>query len=176
MSVVPSTIQTPMQYADELLMVCAAAVGDTVAGPIERVYVSPGRPVLDCEQLTISLVRIGEANTAIATTLGQGKRHSTGRVNLLGFLVTVARDCVPVLDEKGNVPTAADIEASANEVIEDIWAIWSYLYWSFRRGELLGGVCDTFIVDGAIALETEGTLAGFEMEFRVNIPGLLNAS
>jgi hypothetical protein len=57
-----------------------------------------------------------------------------------------------------------------------VWAIWTYLYSAFRRGELLGGACDDLIMDGAIAIETEGTLAGFEVEFRVNIPGIVNAS
>jgi len=169
-----STIQTPFAYAEDLLAVCSDAVTATAAGAIDRVYVSPGRPAYDCEQLTIALISIGEAATAIPTTLAAGKRHVTGRVNLLGFLVTVLRDCVPVLDGD-RAPEGAAIALSAAEVVEDVFAIWSYLYWAFKRGELLGGTCDDLFMDGARAVETEGTLAGFEVEFRVNIPGILNA-
>lgn len=174
MSIIPSSIQTPFAYAEELLAVCEDAVAATTSGAIDRVYVSPGRPAYDCEQLTIALVSLGEADTAVATTLARGRRPVTGRVNLLGFLVTVLRDCVPVLEGE-SPPAPASIAASASEVIEDVWAIWSYLYWAFRRGELLGGACDDLMMDAAIAIETEGTLAGFEIEFRVNIPGILNA-
>jgi hypothetical protein len=176
MAVEPATLQTPYEYAEELLDVLAAAVGDTQAGAIERVYVAPGRPAHDCEQLTISLIGVGEADTVVVSALALGKRHKTGRVNLLTFLVTVIRDCVPTIDDNGNLPTSEDEQASASEVIEDVWAIWTYLYWAFRRGELLGGKCDDLVMDGAIAIETEGTLAGFEVEFRVNIPGIVNAS
>ncbi len=170
----PATIQTPFQYAEDLLALCLDAVTATAAGAIDRVYVSPGRPAYDCEQLTISLMSVGEAATVAPTSLSPGKRHVTGRVNLLGFLVTVLRDCVPILDGD-RAPEGDAIALSAAEVIEDVWAIWTYLYWAFRRGELLEGTCDSLFMDGARAVETEGTLAGFEIDFRVNIPGILNA-
>jgi hypothetical protein len=176
MSTVPSTLSTPIEYASELLDAISDAIGDTVGGPIERRYVSPGRPVFDCEQLTITLAGIGEADTVVGSSLAIGKRHTTGRVNLLHFLVTIVRDCVPTLDDNGNVPSVDEIEASADQVVQDVWAIWTYLYSAYRRGELLGGRCSELIMDGAVALETEGTFASFEVHFRVSIPGIVNAS
>ena len=171
----PATIQTPFAYAEDLLAICEDAVTATSAGAIDRVYVSPGRPVYDCEQLTIFLDSIGEASTATSTSLAVGKRHVTGRVNLLGFVVTVLRDCVPVLEDDGSIPTPENIALSAQEVVEDVWAIWTYLYWAFKRGELLDGICDDLFMDSAQAIDTSGALAGFEVSFRVNIPGIANA-
>ena len=171
-----STIQSPFLAAEDLLALCGDAVAATTAGAIDRVYVSPGRPAYDCEQLTIALVSIGEAGTAVGAALGAGKRHVYGRVNLLGFLVTVLRDCVPVLNAAGTgPPEEADSAAAASEVVEDVFAIWSYLYWAYKRGELLGGTCTGLYMNGATAVETEGTLAGFEINFQVELPGILNA-
>ena len=172
-----STLTTPYDFAVELLELCHQAVSDTTGGAIARRYVSPGRPAYDCEQLTVAVWTLGEADTVVAGPMAAGKRHMSGRVNLVGFLITVLRDCVPVLNEEQSGPPDADkIQASAKLVDQDVWAIWTYVYAEMRRGGLFGGRCEDLFMDGARALETEGTLAGFEVEIRANIPGIINAS
>jgi hypothetical protein len=169
-----STLQTPTEYADQLLTLCAAAVADAVGGAIDRAYLSPGRPVIDCEQITVSLISLGDAPFATTSSVGGGKRHITGALNLLGFLITVARDCVPIVEDE-TLPDPDEINAAAVEVQEDVWSIWTRIRQEQRDGELFGGLCDHLFYDGARALETEGGFAGWEIEFRAEIAGILTS-
>ena len=167
-----STLQTPTVYAQELLDLAATAVASAVGGPISRRYLSPGRPAADCEQLTVTLISIGDAPMAALSSIGAGYRHITGALNLLGFLVTVFRDCVPVIEDTRYVPSAEDINAAGVEAQEDVWAIWTAVRKAQVAEELFGGACDHLFFDGALALETEGSFAGWEIEFRAEIAGI----
>lgn len=167
-----STLQTPTAYANELLDLCATAVAAAAGGPITRQYLSPGRPAADCEQLTVSLISIGDAPMATTSGIGAGYRHLTGALNLLGFLVTIFRDCVPVIDDDFHVPPADEIDAAAVIGQEDVWAIWTAVRQAQVNEELFGGACDHLFFDGAFSLDTEGSLAGWEIQFRAEIAGI----
>lgn len=170
---VASTLQTVTEYAQELLDLCDAAISTTVGGPIARSYISPGRPPWDCEQITVHLSSLGDAPFAVTSSVGGGRRHITGATNLLGFAITVVRDCVPTIDDRGLFPDEADIQLSAVEGHEDVWAIWTAVRLAQMDGTLFGGTCDHLFFDGAVALDTEGGFAGFEILFRVEIAGIL---
>jgi len=170
-----STLQSLTQYAAELLALCEDALTPTVGGVILRSYLSPGTPAFDCEQLTVDVQSLGDADMTTLSTLGAGGRHITGALNLIGFRVTVVRDCVPTLEEDGDFPDPIDMQAKAVEVQEDVWAIWTRVRTAKMEGTLFDGRCNKLFFDGARALETAGGTAGWEIDFRANIPGFVNS-
>ena len=169
-----STLETPFVYAGQLLDVANAAIGDTIGGPIDRVYVSPGRPAFDCEQLTVHLESFGDFIARRCRRRVPGRTHIIGKVNMVGFVVTIVRDCVPTMDDRGNPPSPDDIEAAAEEIAQDVWAVWTGVYNAKREDSLFGGRCDYLFYDGADVLETEGTFAAWELRFRAEIAGIIS--
>jgi hypothetical protein len=115
---------------------------------------------------------VGEADTTVSSAIGVARRHITGRINLLTFLVTVVRDCAPGMDDNGNPPPPDEIDAAASVMFEDTWAIWTGVYRAMRDGDLFGGRCDLLRFDGARALDTSGGLMAVEIEFSADIPGI----
>ena len=165
-----TTLTTPTEYAQELLDLCSVALADTVGGPVDREYLSAGRPVLDCEQLTVSVTSLGDASFPAQSVVGAGQRHITGALNLYGFLVTIVR-CVPTIDENGAIPTVGEESDAAAKVHQDLIAIWNAVRQAKRSDDLFGGSCELLFFDGARALDSEGGLGGWEIEFRADISG-----
>jgi hypothetical protein len=180
-SIVESTLETPWEYAKELLELCQSLLADTEddtvednpGGEIERAYRWFGRVAADCEQLTVSWFGLGEAQTAGASALSGGRRHVYGRINMITFLVTVIRDCVPVLNEsETGPPTIARSEASARELTRDAWALWTGIYRTMKDEGLFGGRCSSLWMIRCQPLEPMGELAGFELEIAAEIDGI----
>lgn len=170
-----STLKTPWEYADELLAVAHEALEDTEDGSVDlrfRIWGRPAAPTPGCEQLTVSGWSLGELGTLTPTVGGVGKRHVTGRVNLLGFLVTLFR-CAATFDEQGNPPTSEQIEDASEPMFDSVWAIWTRVYQEMRAGDLFDGRCMELFFDGARALDTSGGLHGAEIEFRAEIDGIV---
>lgn len=172
MSVLESTLLTPTEYAQELLDLCSDAIAETEGGEIARRYIWTGRPAFDCEQLTVSGVSLGEAPTGALSAMGTGRRHVTGRVNLIGFLVCIVRDCAPQMNGR-SAPDPDALTAHASEIQQDVWAVWTAVYRAMREGTLFGGRCDHLFFDGAQALESSGTLSAWEILFRAEILGII---
>jgi hypothetical protein len=171
-TVVESTLTTPFEYAEELLELCAAAIADTDGGPIDLQYVEWGRPAYDCEELVVSGMGFGEADTRTDTSLGAGKRTVHGRVNLVSFTVTVVR-CAAVMDDNGNSPTKEQTEAKSAEMFAAVWAIWTRVYRAKRDGDLFEGKCMDLFFDGASSVDASGGLYGAEIRFRAEIAGII---
>lgn len=184
MPVVESTLETPFDYAEDLLALCQTllaetedvTVEDNPGGEIDRAYVWFGRPPVDCEQVTVSWYGFGEAATAGVSALSAGRRHIHGRVNMLTFLITVVRDCVPILSTaEDGAPEIERAEASSRELIRDAWSLWSGIYRTMRDEELFGGRCSKLWMIRADPLEPMGELAGFELELATEIDGMLSS-
>lgn len=170
----PSTLATLTGYAQELLTLASAAVADTVGGEIDRTFLSPPGPPFDCEQISVEVISLGEAPTAVTTSIGAGRRNLTGALNLVGFRVMVIRDCIPGLDDEGNFPGEGELTAAATTLHEDLFAVWTRVRTAQREGDLFGGKCDHLFYDGASAIETQGSMAGYQIDFRAEIAGFVN--
>ncbi len=169
------TVESLTAYADELLGIASAALVDTIGGPIDREALTAGSPSFDCEQITVDVRSLGDAAMSTLSTLGAGSRHLHGAVNLIGFRVTVVRECIATIEEDGEFPSVAEMRTDAETVHQDVWAIWSKIRSTMNAGDLFGGRCSKIFFDGARALPIEGGTAGWEIDFRVNIPGFANS-
>lgn len=168
-----TTLATPYDYAADLLALCESAIAETSEGAIGRAYVSPGLPAIDCATIAVTTINLGEAPTAAQSALSTGHRHRLAAVNLLGFAVTLARDCVPVSDGRSaRPPLPDDLSAAAAIVTEDVWAVWNAITEAMACGELFGGRCVELFMDGAAALATSGMTAGFVLQLRTAIGGI----
>lgn len=168
-----STLSTPYDYAEDLLDLCEVALAATAAGAIGRAYVSPGLPAIDCATLAVTTLNLGEAPTATGAALLPGHRHRIAAINLLGFAITIARDCVPVADGRSaRPPLPADLSAAAAIVTTDVWAVWNAISEAMSEGNLFGGRCTELFMDGAAALATSGMTAGFVLQLRTAIGGI----
>lgn len=161
-------------FAAEWLTTCADAVATTVGGAIDRSYVSPGPPAWDCcPQLTVHVGGPSEGDTApLAPPLQPGHRtRQVGIVPLVPLTATVIR-CVPITD--GNTPpTAAVLEAAAQEVDEDVWAIWAMTRQRFEEGTLFPSPSGSreLIFQPALVSAPEGGCAGWQIPVQVAIGG-----
>lgn len=176
MSVTPSTIATPFTFAGDLLTVCSAALAATVGGTVPRAYVSPGLPALDCECVVVTPVGLAQAPTSPSDPgMAVARRLSRFYVNELGFSITIARDCMPVVANNyggPNAPTVAQLESAAQVLTEDVWAVWNAIDAAFRTGDLFEGRCSFLYLDGAFALATSGAIGGWQIDLRTQIDGI----
>lgn len=165
----------PYDYAEALLEICSDALAETAAGAIDRAYVSPGLPSIDCATLAVTVLGLGEGFTSPGSPpLATGHRHIYGRLNLLGFAISIARDCVPTGDAR-NAPSTDDLEAAALIVTSDVWTIWERIPQAMAEGSLFEGRCFELMMDNAGALATKGGTAGFQINLRAAIGGIPRA-
>lgn len=154
---------------------CEDAVSTTIGEAINRAYVSNGAPAFDCPpQLTVHAGGPAEADTApLSPPLAPGQRASvTGAVHLVNITATVIR-CAPIVDDRGEAPSASAIETSANEVLQDVWAIWNFTRKKHRANLLFASPSGRreLILDPAISVPTEGGAAGWSIPIRVQLDG-----
>jgi hypothetical protein len=163
---------------DEYLTACVAAVATAPGGEIDRFFVSPGPPAWDCcPQLTVHAGGPAEGDTApLNPPLQPGHRAEVGIVNLVAMTATVIR-CVPTFDEQtGRFPDAASIDAAAQATLGDCWAIWNHLLTLKRAGGIFAGLDGDarereMFLDPAVALNTSGGCAGWQLQIRVQLWG-----
>jgi hypothetical protein len=161
------------EYAQELLDLCEAALATTDEGVPSVVYLAVPGPAYDCDQLTVENMGLGDAPLATTSTLGGGRRI-TAAINFVSFRVKIVR-CVPTIDDSGNPPDPAAVAARAAVLNQDVWSIWTRVRTEQREGTLFGGDCDHLFYDGATAIEEEGGIAGYQIDFRAEIAGFINA-
>lgn len=174
-AIAEATLTTWYEYAEEIQALLEAALAETDAGAVDESWIDWNRPALyptECDQLVISGMSVGESNTLGQPSSG-GVRHIHGRVNLVGFLVTVARSCAPAPDDRGNLPSVAEKSAAAKELFDSAWACWTRIYQTAKAGELFTGKSRELYMDGITSLETSGTLMAFELQFRAEIYGII---
>ncbi len=139
-------------------------------GAPERSFVSAGTPALDCcPQLTVHVAAVTEAATA-PFGLATGNRDRSGRINHVSLIVTIAR-CVQGLSQKGmEAPDVIDLDATAQQVDADGWALWNHIWSMWAAGELFT-VCGEVFFDGLRALNSDGGCAGWTLAIRVALDG-----
>lgn len=174
-AVVEATLTTWYEYAEEVKTLLEAALAETDAGPVGESWVDWERPALyptECDQLVVSGLNLGQSNT-IGQPSSAGVRHIHGAVNLVGFLVTVARSCAPLPKDNGDLPTPEEKSAAAKEMFDSGFACWTRIYQTAKAKALFEGKGRELYLDGLRALPTNGTLMGFELEFRAEIYGII---
>lgn len=168
----------------EYLDACEAAVALSPGGAIGRAFVSPGPPAWDCcPQLTVHAGGPAEGDTApLSPPLQAGHRPEVGIVNLIAMTATVIR-CVPGLQDGSDLlPSPEDIEAAAVATLGDVWTIWNHLLTLKRDGSIFAGPYDgdphqrEMFLDPAVALNTAGGCAGWQLQIRVQLGGYRTVS
>jgi len=168
-----STVATAFGYAQELLTLCDTVLTATPQGTIDRQYISPGPPALDCATLCVWVTSFGDDAIASGDARRTGHQHIYGWLNLIGFSIIIVRDCVPVSGpQMGSAPLADDLTAAAETIVADVWAIWDEIPKAMEDDVLFGGRCSELYMDSAVALQTSGQLAGFQIDLRAAIRGI----
>jgi hypothetical protein len=174
----PSTIDTLGDYAVELLQVCEAAIAKTDAGPIDRAFISPGNPALDCpEQLTVNLSSIAYDTTQPTIpppAPGHRSAKRFGSLILATYKITAVR-CIPV-GRGPNVnlyqpPTPAEQQAAALSIVQAAWSCWNDITNAVAAGTIFGGPCKAVYLDALAPLEPSGGSAGWTLQVRAAIDG-----
>lgn len=157
--------------AREWLALCEAAVATTVGGPIDCAFFSPGDPLISCPMLAVYTRTPSVADTSpVGPSLAPGKRPDvTGGVFLVGLTAIVTR-CVPA-DEN---PALSALEAAAEAVNEDLWAIWNHTWAGKAAGTLFAGSARCrreMVFEGIAPLPIQGGCAGWQIGLRVQLNG-----
>lgn len=145
-------------------------------GAIDRAYVSPGPPAWDtAPQLTVHAGGPAQADTApMAPPLQPAHRVTQqGSVNLVTFTITVLR-CAATMPERGGVasfPTVPALNADAYATLGDLWAIWNHLATLKRAEALYPPKRREMFFDPAVAVNTSGGIAGWQLQIRVELDG-----
>lgn len=141
----------------------------SLIGAPERQFVSPGTPVWDCcDQIAIHPPLIQQGGTE-PSGLAAGKRHLFGTITHVTFLGTATR-CIPTVDDLGRAPTLAALQASAEQLNADGWALWNHLY-NLQSSGLLLSLCDQVFFDGISAVAPSGGCAGWTVQVRAYLDG-----
>lgn len=159
-----------------LLQACYEALELTPAGAPDRTFVSPGVPAWDCcPQLTVHAGGPAQGDTApLQPPLQPGHRVGDGMVvNLVAMTATIIR-CAPTVETQGQVavfPSALELDAAAQIMLSDCWAIWNYLKTRKREDLLFPPKTREMFFDPAVSLGASGGCVGWEMQFRVQLGG-----
>lgn len=167
------------ELAEELLAASIAAL-DTVPvaipgleGAPERSMVTYADPVADCcPQLTVHTGPITEAPTSPQGLPIERRAGIHIRINHVGLFVTLFR-CVPVPDPNladYEPPAVEAIEAAAEQLNADGWALWNHLFNRVDAGLLLSR-CGGIIPEVLRPIPGSGGCAGWIGSFRVKLDG-----
>lgn len=147
---------------------------DTLLGAPARRYLSPGKPVPDCDQLTVHVARVAEDATP-PTGLGAGTRQKQDfRVNLVTLVVTLYR-CVPKIGSDLKAPKTEAQEAADAQLNADGWALWNTV-WNKLRAGTLRPRCSQVYMDSLTALENSGGYGGWALTIRAQVEGYEEAT
>lgn len=121
-----------------------------------RQYVHAGLVAYDCEQVTVTVPESG------VTHAFPGEAASVNQVcappRHVALEVHVVR-CVPIPGDSGDPPTVTELDASATEVLTDLWAL-AYVIWEgYREGEW-GSTCSTVSLGPVTVNGPEGGFVG----------------
>lgn len=144
----------------------AAAEGVTL--PARR-YVAHMLPSADCDQLTVHVERtFGYEGALEAEQLLPQYARAGHALRGATYVVQLWR-CVPALDDNGNPPTAAALQASAQEIDADAVLLVNSVLAAERAGDLPG--CSGVAIENWTPLTASGGLGGGELRVRVTLGG-----
>lgn len=170
MSVIPSTVASLFESAGALLLVAEDALAETPAGVPERSYVAPAEPAFDCcPFLTVHVPALTEAPTGTGPGgVSPGHRTMRGSIILVTYNVLAIR-CAPEASGSG-LPATASIEAVAEQVQADGWALWNRLRSAVASEEIFG-TCSEVYFDGGASVPEQGGCIGWRFIIRASLPG-----
>ncbi len=171
-SVPVSDVTSLTQLAQTVLTVAEGCLATTTAGTPARSFYAPGAPPWDCcPALCVYVSRLSEEVTSpFSPPIATGHRTQFGRLNLVTLVVLATRCDTESLD-------AAEIEAVADMVQEDGWALWNGFYDAIRDGEFQDECSDIhFDLGQAVpASPTQrGGCVGWQFTFRAQLGGIPN--
>lgn len=137
-----------------------------LGGAPARSFVSPGQPAFDCcDQLTVHVAAVNELSP---TAYGE-KARIGHRTNMVTLVATSTR-CIPVISDSGNIPSVTDMEAAAEQIDADGWALWNHV-WNLIRADLLFTLCGQIYWDGLRSINPQGGCGGWVLQLRVELDG-----
>lgn len=162
----------------ELLAAADASLADAPGGQIPEPFVSPGLPAFDFTPMLT--VHVGSPQTAdtfpLQPPLQPGHRVEIGaEVPLISLTITCTR-LVPIVEVTGGailLPNTLDMDAAAQLIDGDLWAIWNGLRARYKAGALFASDSGKreFFFEGAVAFNPQGGHGGWEMPVRVHLGG-----
>lgn len=149
--------------------VAGLAVATTGRAAPGTSYVSHGPPTgehcCDDGYLTVHLDRLETAPSLD----GDFPQVPCALLPYAHYIITLGR-CVPQLGDSmttTSVP-AADLDAAAADLLEDLWALWTELADRIKAGTLVDGTaCRDVRLGEALPLEESGACAGWVIALRV---------
>lgn len=168
-----SDVGSLYDFSQSVLTVARACLATTQAGTPAVYYVSPGtQPAFDCcPALIVTVAGLSEEGTSPLEVTATGHRAAFGRLNLVTVVVWALR-CAPEMDNKGNVLTA-NIEAVAEAVQEDAWALWCGFYHAVINGTW-EGKCEDVHFDRGLPIQEQGGCVGWAFTMRAQLDGIPN--
>lgn len=137
-------------------------------GAPDRAFIAPGPPAIDCcDQLTVHVTQLSNAPVGDGG-LTAGRRLA-GSVNWVYLAVTIMR-CVPMSDSAGTPPSAEDLDAAAEQLDADAWALWNHIPNLWRAG-LLFTLCGEVFWDAMRPLGPSGGCGGWVLGLHVSYDG-----
>jgi hypothetical protein len=155
------------------LFVTLVAVRDSIAGFYEangvdlpaRRLITPGLPVWDCEQFTVTPVSSYNMNGNIQTSVFEQRITAVG-FDLRALIIDVAvMRCVAVLGDSGKAPSVAAIEGDAEAVMRDEVTLRAAV-----RDAVDTGVLPQYTnvaIDNWAAANPSGGIGGSTLRFRL---------
>lgn len=177
MVVVASDLTTLTDYAQEVLDVAEDSLDGTLGGIPDRVFRTPAEPAFDCcpehDQLTVHVARLAEAQTSpTGPAENSALRSNLGAVIKATYTVIVIR-CAAGPDSRGNPPSPAAIQATADVVEMDGWALWNGLRHAYQNG-LIFEHCSGVNFDDGVPINEQGMCVGWRFVIRAMVPGIPN--
>lgn len=155
---------------EELLTACEEALNTvpvtqpSLEGAPIRSFVAPGRPAADCcPQLTVHTVGVTDDQLG---ALVPGRSYMTTRMNQVTLAVTLFR-CA---ETDKVMPAVLELEASAQQVNADGWALWNHLYNMVRAGVLFS-LCGEVKFGILSSLPPEGGCVGWYWPIEIALDG-----
>lgn len=137
------------------------AVAPAISLP-ERSYVTIGTPAIDCEQVVVSVPQFftGLPGAAYVGPLVPGVTSA------VEFAVSIIR-CVANMDERGNPPTVAAMQADAQALLADADRLRAAMFIAKKNGVFED--CNDLVIAETVAIGPEGGFGGWSQVVRVGI-------
>lgn len=157
----PDRLHTIATAALDAIVDAYAAEQPPAALP-DRQYVHAGQVAYDCEQVVVTVER---------GFFGLAHQEQVEVVDCLlmrsAVIAAHVVRCVPVTEEGGDPPPAADLDAAALELTGDTIRVTNALSAAHRAGNL--GACKSLAFEGIDIVGPEGGLAAAVVRFRVGL-------
>jgi hypothetical protein len=168
-----SDVGSLYDFAQLTLTTAISCLATTQAGAPAVSYISPASlPAFDCcPALIVTGAALTEEATSPLEVTATGHRGSFGRLNLATLIVWALR-CGAPLDADGSVLTT-EVNASAEAVLEDGWALWCGFYHAIINGTFTD-LCSDVHFDRGFAIQEQGGCVGWQFQLRAELAGIPN--